>query len=185
MEDDTFAVAAKSRRGPPDGAGGDEVQVRTSRKCSISRRRLPALAFALAILIFAAGCGGGPKNVKSVTFNFRADAKSNGERPVHIMIREVSKKAFLTETYAEVADIVYAEPRDKSLLAVRVILPGEKDKVTLEIMKPDEVNIGVYGMFTEPGKGWRLILETPIEKKYSIQIRNNNLECENISVSAE
>ncbi|MEN6465521.1 MAG: hypothetical protein ABFD62_10110 [Syntrophaceae bacterium] len=130
------------------------------------------------------GCGG-PKNIKTIDFNFQADEKSNGERPVHVMIREVSKKSFLTETYADVADMVYAEPREKSLLAVRVILPGGKERVTLDVNKPDDVNIGVYGMFSEPGKSWRLILETPLEKKYTIRIKGNALECDNVAVTAD
>lgn len=143
---------------------------------------IPALLTCLVVCM--SGCGG-PKNIKTIDFNFQADEKSNGERPVHVMIREVSKKSFLTETYADVADMVYAEPREKSLLAVRVILPGGKERVTLDVNKPDDVNIGVYGMFSEPGKSWRLILETPLEKKYTIRIKGNALECDNVAVTAD
>jgi hypothetical protein len=122
----------------------------------------------------------GSKHVKKVNFILIADEKSNEERSVYIVIRKVNKKVFLDESYDDVTNTVYAEPRDQSLLAWRILMPGKKEKFTLEIIKPDEVNIGIYGLFANPGKNWKLFLETPLESKYSIKIKENNLECKNI-----
>jgi predicted component of type VI protein secretion system len=122
----------------------------------------------------------GPKYVKKVDFTLIADEKANGERSVYIVIRKMNQKVFLSESYDDVANTVFAEPRDQSLLAWRILMPGQEEKIKLEIIKPDEVNIGVYGLFANPGKNWKLLLETPLESKYSIKVRESDLECKNI-----
>lgn len=122
----------------------------------------------------------GPKHVKKVDFILIADGKANDDRSVYIVIRKLNKKMFLAESYDDVANVIYAEPRDQSLLAWRILMPGQKENVKLEIIKPDEMNIGVYGLFANPGKNWKLFLETPLESKYSINVRGNNLECRDI-----
>ncbi len=122
----------------------------------------------------------GPKHIKKVDFIFIADEKANEERSVYVVIRKINKKLFLDESYEDVTNTIYAEPRDQSLLASRILIPGKKEKLTLEIIKPDEVNIGVYGLFANPGKNWKLFFETPLESKYSIKVQENNLECKNI-----
>lgn len=135
------------------------------------------------ILFFSAtmmqACSG-PKHVKKVDFIFIADEKANEERSVYVVIRKINKKIFLDESYEDVTNTIYAEPRDQSLLASRILIPGKKEKLTLEIIKPDEVSIGVYGLFTNPGKNWKLFFEMPLESKYSIKVQENNLECKNI-----
>ncbi|MEN6375650.1 MAG: hypothetical protein ABFD75_12855 [Smithella sp.] len=122
----------------------------------------------------------GPKHVKKVDFILIADEKANEERSVYVVIRKINKKVFLDESYEDVTNTIYAEPRDQSLLASRILIPGKKEKLTLEIIKPDEVSIGVYGLFANPGKNWKLFFETPLESKYSIKVQENNLECKNI-----
>ena len=121
-----------------------------------------------------------PKHVKKVNFVLIADKKANEERSVYIVIRKINKQVFLNESYEDVTDTIYAEPRDQSLLAWRILIPGKEEKLSVEIIKPDEVNIGVYGLFTNPGKNWKLLFETPLESKYSIKSKENNLECKNI-----
>ncbi len=121
-----------------------------------------------------------PKHVKKVNFVLIADKKANEERSVYIVIRKINKKVFLNESYEDVTDTIYAEPRDQNLLAWRILIPGREEKLSVEIIKPDEVTIGVYGLFTNPGKNWKLLFETPLESKYSIKIKENNLECKNI-----
>ena len=143
----------------------------------VNLRCLLALTVMLSFAISVSGCGGAPKHIKTINFSIRTDAKSNSEKPVYLLIRQVSKKSFLIETYGDVAELVFAEPRDKSILAVKVLLPERKEKIKLEIVKPEEVNIGVYALFEEPGEHWKVILETPFGKEYSIAIKNNILEC--------
>jgi hypothetical protein len=148
------------------------------RKCNIITCCLSIVAVFFTVAMMQA-CGG-PKHVKKVAFILKADEQSNDDRSVYIVIRKINQKVFLAESYDDVANTIFAEPRDPSLLAARILMPGQEEKITLEIIKPDEVNIGVYGLFANPGKNWKLFLETPLESKYSIKVTNSNLECKHI-----
>ncbi|MEN6330944.1 MAG: hypothetical protein ABFD57_03030 [Smithella sp.] len=149
-----------------------------------TRKKTTVTCFLIIVIlsfftVMMQGCSG-PKHVKKVDFVLIADKKANEERSVYIVIRKINKKLFLDESYEDVTNTIYAEPRDQSLLASRILIPGKQEKLSLEIVKPDEVNIGIYGLFTNPGKNWKLFFETPLESKYSIKIKENNLECKNI-----
>lgn len=148
------------------------------RKNTIINYCLIIIVFSFAMIIMQA-CGG-PKHVKKVDFTLIADEKSNDERSVYIVIRKINRKVFLSESYDDVANTVYAEPRDQSLLAWRLLMPGQEEKIKLEIIQPDETTIGVYGLFANPGKNWKMFLETPLESKYSIKVKNNDLDCKYI-----
>lgn len=123
---------------------------------------------------------GGPKHLKKIDFVFIAGEKANEERSVYIVVRKINKKVFLDESYEDITGTIYADPRDQNLLASRVLIPGQEEKITLEIINPDEASIAIYGLFTNPGKNWKLLFESPLETKYLINIKENNLECRNI-----
>jgi hypothetical protein len=90
------------------------------------------------------------------------------------VIRKVNKKNFLTENYDDIADIVYAEPPDESLLGWHILMPGQNEKIL--VTKPDTLSIGVYILFTQPGEKWKMLLEKPLESEYKITIKKNALE---------
>jgi len=154
-----------------------EKQVKNQKR----NRTACCLALVLVLIIIAAlqACGGA-KHVRKVTFVFTADENINDERSVYIVVRKVNKKAFLAESYDEVANSVFADPIDPAVLASRILMPGTEEKISMEIVKPDDVNIGVYALFASPGKNWKLLLETPLESKYAIKVKQSHLECRNI-----
>lgn len=131
----------------------------------------------LAMLLFAGGFHGcGPKAVPKeyVTFYVDPDASVNDQRPVYMVIRKVNKKNFLTENYDYIADMVYAEPPDESLLAWHILMPGQSEKIP--VIKPEKLSIGVYVLFTQPGENWKMLLEKPLKSEYKINIKKNVLE---------
>jgi hypothetical protein len=133
----------------------------------------------LALLLFIMGsfhgCGGAKAVPKEqVTFFVAPDKSINDERPVYIVIRKVNKKNFLTESYDNIVDMVYAEPPDESLLSWHILMPGQNEKIL--VTKPDKLSIGVYVLFTHPGEKWKMLLEKPLKSEYKIDIKKNVLE---------
>jgi len=90
------------------------------------------------------------------------------------VIRDVNKKSFLIEDYDEIADLVYTDPPEESLLSWHVVLPGRKKEITVEV--PGKSDIGIYGMFTQPGENWKIMFERPLESEYEIIIQDNSLQ---------
>lgn len=43
-------------------------------------------------------------------------------------------------------------------------------------MTPKKSDIGIYGLFTQPGNSWKLMIPKPLEKKYRITIETNNIK---------
>jgi hypothetical protein len=144
---------------------------------SVSRYAAGAVSI-LALLLFMGslhGCGG-PKVIpkEQVTFYIAPDSSVNDQRPVYIVFRKVNTKSFLTENYDAIADMVYADPPDESLLAWQVLMPGQNEKVL--VTKPEKLSIGVYVLFTQPGERWKMLLEKPLEPEYRITIKKNALD---------
>lgn len=135
-----------------------------------------AVSILAVLLLMGSFHGCGPKAVpkEQVTFSITPDESVNDQRPVYLVIRKVNKKNFLTENYDDIADIVYAEPPDESLLGWHILMPGQNEKIL--VTKPDTLSIGVYILFTQPGEKWKMLLEKPLESEYKITIKKNALE---------
>jgi hypothetical protein len=143
----------------------------------ISRYAAAAVSVSVLLLFMGSlhGCGG-PKVIprEQVTFHIAPHASVNDQRPVYIVFRKVNAKNFLTENYDNIADMVYADPPDESLLAWHILMPGQNEKVL--VAKPDKLSIGVYVLFTQPGEKWKMLLEKPFKSEYKFNINKNVLE---------
>jgi type VI secretion system VasD/TssJ family lipoprotein len=139
-----------------------------------------ARVFGILVFVLVAaglyGCFGSKDAMKKemITFTINPDSSSNDERPVYIVIRKANIKNFLAEDYDVIVDMVHAEPQDESILAWRVLLPGQQEKI--EVVKPEKSSVGVYVLFTNPGEKWKMILEKPLESEYKINVKRNVLE---------
>lgn len=121
------------------------------------------LVFIILICIY--GC-------KHTKLTLRSYPDTNKGQPVYVMIRSVNAKKFLTDSYQDIADKVFADPPDPSVLDYKAILPGQKQKIKLK--KPD-TSVGIYCMFTEPGDEWKIILPRPLNSKYKIELEKNRI----------
>lgn len=125
---------------------------------------------AVMISAFLAGLCGCASNRMSI--KIQSEFNVNDKQPVAILIRSVNYNNFLTESYQDIAEMVYADPPNPSVIASRIILPGTKEKIEIEI--PPKELVGVYCLFKEPDI-WRIILRRPFDSKYSIVLEHNRI----------
>jgi len=140
----------------------------------IKVRTLGTLVMLLIMLSIFACAGNKPLLQKKITFCIKPDKSANNAQPLYIVIRDVNKKNFLIEDYDEIANLVYTDPPDKSLLIWHVVLPGRKKEITVEV--PGKSDVGIYGMFTQPEENWKIMLERPLGSEYEIIIQDNSLK---------
>ena len=128
--------------------------------------------FIVAVMtsVLLAGLFGCAKNRMSI--KIRSNYSTNNEQPVCIVIRSVNYNNFLTESYQDIAEMVYADPPNPTVIASHIILPGTKEKIEIEI--PPKELVGVYSLFKEPDI-WKVILSRPFDKKYYIILEHNRI----------
>ncbi|OPY12880.1 MAG: hypothetical protein A4E70_01871 [Syntrophus sp. PtaU1.Bin005] len=112
--------------------------------------------------------------VDYITLDIAADALANEERLAYVVIRRVNKMEFLIDQYETISDMAFARKPNESILAVKMILPGQKQQI--KVIKPGKEDIGVYVLFTNPGENWKVILEGPLKKEYRINVKKNEVE---------
>ena len=127
------------------------------------------VALAILLVALASGCA----RKKKIYFHVTPEVDANNGRPLYVMVRGVSKKDFLTEYYDDVAALLHAENRNELLLGWALILPGRKTEFS--VIRPEDTDIAVYGMFTDPGSNWKMRIQVPLKKSYSIAVQGNNL----------
>jgi hypothetical protein len=120
------------------------------------------------------GCGKGTVVREQVTFNIIPDTRINDERPVYLVIRKVNRTEFLVENYDGISEMVHANPPSETVLALHMLLPGQKEMI--QVLKPEKIDIGVYVLFTNPGDNWKIILENPLKLEYHIKVKSNYIE---------
>jgi predicted component of type VI protein secretion system len=130
-------------------------------------------AIFMLLLLLITGCSG-KSSKKYTVLDVTGFEDLNSNQPVCLVVRTLTQKDYFVKSYDDIADMVYADPQDESLLAWRMILPGEKLKI--EVEQPETGHIGIYSLFTNPGGHWKLMLNSPFEKKYKISVSTNNLE---------
>ena len=136
-----------------------------------------AILSTLALMMIGgslSGCGGKPLLQSRVTFSITPDPGINNGQPLYVLIRKVNKKNFLIQDYDEIADLVYADPPDESLLGWQAILPGKKEEIKIET--PNESDIGIYALFTRPDENWKLMIQRPLGSKYDIIVQDTGMK---------
>lgn len=128
--------------------------------------------FIVAVItsVLLAGLFGCAKNKMSI--KIQSNYNANDEQPVCIVIRSVNYNNFLTESYQDIAGMVYANPPNSTVIASHIILPGTKEKIEIEI--PPKELVGVYSLFKEPDI-WKIILRRPFDSKYYIILEQNRI----------
>ncbi len=127
----------------------------------------------MLISVLLAGCGNKHIPPPQIVFTIESENEANDGQPFHCAIRSVNAKQFLTEGYDGVANILFANPPDSTVLATIVILPGDEQE--LQINKPDQNDLGFYCFFTQPGDPWKVRLEQPLGEEYEISLGKNEI----------
>ncbi len=128
--------------------------------------------FIVAVMtsVLLVGLGGCAKN--QISIKIQSNYNTNDEQPVCIVIRSVNYNNFLTESYQDIAGMVYTDPPNSTVIASRIMLPGTKKKIKIEI--PPKELVGIYSLFKEPDI-WRILLRRPFDSKYYIILEQNRI----------
>lgn len=107
----------------------------------------------------------GYNNLTSITIV--SNNSTNKGAPFYVLIKPTDFPIYVTEDYEKIKNIVIDGKKDNDDFEVMCILPGID--LVIEIEPPEKRTLGLYFLFTNPGKEWKkfLILE---ENCHSIQI---------------
>jgi predicted component of type VI protein secretion system len=116
---------------------------------------------ALCAIAIAAGCGGAAPQARpkpSVRLEINAGKDTNHGGTVYVVVRKLDQAGFLAEDYDAIADKLFGEPRDPSVLRKAIVRPGGVTTVDADHDVADGEILGVYFLFAAPGDNWRLAI---------------------------
>ena len=136
------------------------------------KRFLKILVFLLlaGFVTISSGCG---TKIPVIKFKVKSEASVNQGQPVFLLIRTINGPEFVTDDYQAIADMFNASPFNATVISSEFIIPGDTKK--FKIKKPDDKSIGIYCMFTKPDGQWKVLVQKPLEKNYTIYLENNEL----------
>lgn len=100
--------------------------------------------------------------------NIQCDPAANGGQVFYLVVRSVTDRQFLSDTYQSVASLVFAEPPDPAVLGSHAIVPGRRQAI--KMVQPTQNALGFYFMFTEPGDQWKRMVSQPVASTYNIRV---------------
>ena len=110
----------------------------------------------------------------SLRLEVQSSEKTNGGRPLYMMVRAVDSRALLTEDYASASALVFTHPPDKSVQKVQTVLPGKP--LVLNLPRPEETELALYFFFTQPGDKWRVPLNQPLPSDVVVELGGSNVK---------
>lgn len=131
--------------------------------------RTPAQPLAVGLLaagLFLGGCFPGYLRIA-----VDAAPDMNRSTPLYMLVRGVERKAFLGESYSDVAAKL-SEP-DPSVLRTQLVYPGRT--YSLSVKHPKKGGVALYFLFTDPGGGWRLFVDEPLPLQVKTLLRGNQV----------
>lgn len=130
------------------------------------------VVFSMILLMSVSlGCS---KKVPMIKFKVKSKKSANQGQPVYLMIRSINGPEFVTDDYDTIARLFNATPMDESIIASEFIIPGNTKK--FKVKKPDDKHLGVYCMFTKPEAQWKILLQKPLGKKYTLYLIENDMQ---------
>ena len=142
------------------------------------RRRIAVLSVVALPLVGGTGCFPGYLKLKVTS-----EPTTNNEAPFYMVVRSVDSKAFLVESYGDVAPKVVTP--DNTVLKSVLLYPGTPATVWVKV--PKKAGVGVYFLFTAPSEPWRILFEEPVPSTADLELQGNRLrpEVHTSSVSTE
>ncbi len=127
----------------------------------------------VALSVCCIGCSSRRPPPPQMLLQVQTDKTTNDGQLFYLIVRAVTDKQFLSESYQSVAAAVFADPPDKTVIGSHVVLPGLSQ--TFQVIQPEETPVAFYFLFTNPGDQWKKILDQPLAKTYNIKIGNDHI----------
>ncbi len=108
-----------------------------------------------------------------MTLEIKPKATANNGQIFYMVVRSTNEKQYLTETYANIAAIVFADPPDANVLGAFPIFPGKNEKI--KVVQPRQNPVAFYFLFTDPSDDWRYLMAQPLASTYEITIERNSV----------
>ncbi len=141
------------------------------RGCAMAR--LVSIVALLAVVVFCFGCSSRRPPPPQMKLFVESEQAMNNGQLFYLVVRAVTDKQFLTESYQTVAGLVFADPPDKTVISSHVVLPGINQE--FQVIQPEESPVGFFFMLTEPGDQWKKLVEQPLAKEYVIRIHKDGI----------
>ena len=119
--------------------------------------------------VLAASCGGAKPVVRPkeppLHLEITAGKDTNQGGPLYVVVRKLEQAGFLADDYDQIADRLFVEPRDPSVLRKAIVRPGNVTTVEAEPELADGEILGIYFMLSVPGDAWRIaVLDKKIRR---------------------
>jgi len=134
--------------------------------------KLKLILLLLLILIFNS-CALNKELPPQLTIIVKSNSGTNKGVPFHVALRTVDTQIFLTDSYQDIAQLIFSTPPDTSVLGTAAIIPGSTREISVN--KPEDMPVGIYCLFTEPGEEWKMMLSQPLHSKYTISLEQNRI----------
>ncbi|MCH2205665.1 MAG: hypothetical protein MK132_07330 [Lentisphaerales bacterium] len=143
-------------------------------------KNLIRLSLLLVLAFISSGCswlGFGEEEIPSthiVNMTITSRDDTNSGRLMYILVRNVTRKAFVSEKYDDVSKRVFADPPDSSVLVQKAIIPGKSLQLTFDDKRKD---IAVYCFFSNPGKFWNTYIPfNPEKDSHYIELGDHQIQ---------
>ena len=125
----------------------------------------------LLLVLGLIGCGASariPARPAPVRLEISAGKDTNHGGTLYVVVRKIDQAGFLAEDYDAIADRLFGEPADASVLRKAIVRPGAAVTVDAERPAADGEILGVYFLFSMPGDDWRLAIVDPHIRRVKI-----------------
>jgi len=149
-------------------------QARRGAKRGFSTTRLfGVMLLSIAVAVSCFGCSSRRPPPPQMKLHVDSDQATNNGQLFYLVVRGVTDKQFLSDSYQAVAATVFADPPDKTVIGTHVVLPGLQQ--LFQVIQPEETPVAFYFLFTNPGDQWKKIIDQPLAKDYNIKIRKDEI----------
>lgn len=119
----------------------------------------------------------------ATTFEIKTTEATNDHTPVYLMIKTAEFSQFLLDDYQEIAAVI-DQTDDESCLASVCLIPGGTKILKIEL--PPEKSIAIYVLFTDPGPGWKSLIQTEHSfKRVEVLLGEHEIEFVKVMCDAE
>ncbi len=102
-----------------------------------------------------------------------AQPSTNRGAVLHLMLTRVDPKG-AAGSYDEEAARFAASPADESIVATRLVLPGQSLTIPIKVAADQAVAAAFF--FTQPGASWRVVLPQPLPSRVSIVLGTDGVD---------